>query len=147
MPGKPGSGGPVPKPTSQRRRRNKTPDGAEVTFAPSGAVGQAPSPDDDWHPRAREWFESLGKSGQASLYEPSDWAMAKVAADMMSKLCEAERPSAQMLASLLQLTTELMCTEGARRRLRLELARGPQVDEDEQASVTALSDYMTRAGG
>src|SRR4051812_35929943 len=102
-----GSGGPVPKPQAQRRRRNQPK--VPVDTAPAGAsIGGVPASDDSWHPRAHEWYLSLARSGQARFYEPSDWAMAKLAADMMSKLCEAERPSAQMLASLLQLTTELM---------------------------------------
>lgn len=146
MPGKPGSGGPPPKRSDQRRRRNT--DVMPVTTAPSGAnPGQMPLPDDAWHPRAHEWFVSLGQSGQSRFYEPSDWAMAKFAADLMSKLAISDKPSAQMVASLLQITTGLMVTEGDRRRLRLELARGPEVDTDEESSVANIADYMNRVGG
>lgn len=145
MPGKPGSGGPPPKRQEQRRRRNT--DVVPVTTAPSGGTTNAPASEDVWHPRAREWFDSLGRSGQSRFYEASDWAMAKIAADMMTKLLEADKPSAQLLASVLQLTTALMTTEGDRRRLRLELSRATEVDEDEAASVAALDDYRKRLGG
>lgn len=147
MPGVPGAGGPVPKRSEQRRRRNKAPEGAAVTTAPAGVTASAPESEDAWHPRAKEWFDSLAQSGQSAFYEASDWAMARFAADLMTSLLSADKPSAQMVASLLQLTTALMCTEGDRRRLRLELARGVQVDEDEVASVAALDDYRKRLGG
>jgi hypothetical protein len=142
-----GSRGPVPSQSNQRRRRNK-PD-VVVDTAPSAMFGEvvvenAPKADDAWHPMAAEWFNSLARSGQAAFYEASDWAMARIAAQMMSKLCEADKPSAQMLASVLQLTSSLLATEGDRRRMRLELARGAQVDEDEQASVTAMADYQRK---
>lgn len=147
MPGKPGSGGPVPKPSSQRRRRNKPE--VSIDTVPAGAPisGDAPEPDPEWHPIALEWFESLGKSGQASFYEASDWAMARLGAEMMSNLCSSGKPSAQMLASLLAICSSLLSTEGDRRRLRLELARGPQIDADEQSSVANFADYLNRVGG
>lgn len=140
-----GSRGPVPKSDAQRRRRNK-PDVPVHTVAAQVEGFASPEPDAAWHPIARDWFVSLGQSGQSAMYEPSDWAMARLGAEMMSTLCSGERPSAQMLASLLSLTSSLLATEGDRRRLRLELARGPQVDEDEEASVAALDDYRNRLG-
>lgn len=145
MAGKPGVGGPVPKPQAQRRRRNKP--AVPVDTVPArGFSGPAPRPDDAWHPIAREWFLALAESGQARFYEPSDWAMARLGAEMMSNLCSSDRPSAQMLVSVLQITSGLLATEGDRRRLRLELARGAEVDADEESSVAALDDYRKRLG-
>lgn len=142
----PGSRGPVPKPSSQRRRRNRPE--VETDVAPAGAVAPgAPEPEDTWHPIARDWFVALGNSGQAAFYEPSDWAMARLGAELMSKLAASDKPSAQMLASLLQITSSLLATEGDRRRLRLELARGEQVDPDEEAADATVTDLRSRLGG
>ncbi len=143
----PGPRGPVPKPAAQRRRQNKPV--APVDETPAGpALTSPPAASDElWHPIAREWFDSLSQSGQSRFFEPSDWALARLGAEMMSSLCSADKPSAQMLMSLLSLTSSLLSTEGDRRRLRLELARGPQIDEDEEASVSALADYRNRLGG
>ena len=146
MPGKPGSGGPVPKRSEQRRRRNKTDMPVEITPAPP-TTPDAPTSSPDWHSIAREWFDSLARSGQAAWYQASDWAQARLVAEMMDRLCQAEKPNAQLFASVLAGASSLLTTEGERRRLRLELARGPQVDEDEEASVTALADYMRENGG
>lgn len=150
MPGVPGSGGPVPKPTAQRRRRNKP--AVPTDSAPAAVFGElvvedAPQGDDSWHPIAAGWFDSLARSGQARYYEASDWAMARLGAEMMSSLCKAEKPSAQMLASVLGITSTLLATEGDRRRLRLELARGVQVDEDEVAADATVTDLRSRLGG
>lgn len=140
-----GARGPVPKPQAQRRRKNKPE--VPVTTVAAGAVdSSAPRPDDTWHPRARQWFDALTSSGQAELYQASDWAQAMLTADMISALVSAEKPSAQMFAAVLQSSSSLLVTEGERRRLRLELARGPQVDEDEAASVAAMADYRRRLG-
>ncbi len=50
------------------------------------------------------------------------------------------RPSAQMIAAWGGVCTELLTTEGARRRAKLELQRA-EVDEDEDASIVALDKY------
>lgn len=150
MPGKLGSGGPVPKPAAQRRRKPRPSDNTTtVQVAPAGdptaLIERMPS--DEWHPIAKEWFTSLGRSGQAAFFEPSDWALARFGAMLMSEVAMSDRPSAQMVVSILQITSSLLSTEGDRRRLRLELARGPQIDADEVASVSAMDDYRRALSG
>lgn len=142
-----GSRGPVPKPQAQRRRRNKSDVPVDIAPAVPSSSPAGPKASEEWHPIAREWFESLAVSGQARYYEASDWAHARLIAEMMDRLVQAEKPNAQLFASVLAGASSLLTTEGERRRLRLELARGPQVDEDEEASVTALADYMRDNGG
>lgn len=103
-----------------------------------------PVPDEAWHPAARRWYDSLAESGQARFYEASDWATAWVWAELLSRQMFAERPSAQMVSAWASGATELLTTEGARRRARLELERAGSVDEDEDAAVVALDDYQRR---
>ena len=135
--------GPVPKRSNQRRRRNK-PD-APITSAPGAPEVGQPEPDELWHPAAVRWYQSLASSGQARFYEPSDWAQAWVWAELLSRaLNQGDRPSAQLIMAWSAGATELLTTEGARRRMRLELERAGQVDEDEDAAVAALDDYRAR---
>ncbi|MDH2392329.1 hypothetical protein QCN29_26840 [Streptomyces sp. HNM0663] len=142
-----GARGPVPKRTDQRRRRNK--DGGPVATAQSGTAAEPeqPSADGDWHPAAARWYASLAESGQSRFYEPSDWAQAWVWADLLSRQLFSERPSAQMVAAWSAAATELLTTEGARRRARLELERAGSADADEDAAVAALDDYRARLSG
>ncbi len=135
--------GPLPKPSTQRRRRNK-PDVPIVT-APAGRKVDVnrPDPDPDWHPVASTWFRSLAESGQAIFYEASDWATATYVAEGMSRSLKAGRFSGQLFAAVMAASTELLTTEGARRRLRVELDR--QQTQAVPASVSILAEYRRHA--
>jgi len=138
--------GPIPKRSEERRRQNK-PEGGEITKVRVGTPEvECPPAREEWHPIAREWYESLQVSGQAVLYEPSDWATAVYVAEAMSRGLESSRFSAQLFAAVSSAMTELLTTEGARRRARLELERHG-LDEGKPASVTALDDYRDALGG
>jgi hypothetical protein len=116
-----------------------------ITIASGAATVNRPEPGEYWDPGAARWYESLAESGQAYFYEPSDWAQAWVWAEMLSRvLQQGERPSAQLIMAWASGATELLTTEGARRRLRMELERTKDVDEDEEAAVAALDDYRSR---
>lgn len=144
-----GAHGPVPKRSEERRRRNKD-DGPELIQAPSGGPGDLPDlpePDALWHPIASDWYLSLRDSGQSAFYEPSDWAMARYAAHVMSQVLLSERgPNGQLVAALNSVMSSLLTTEGDRRRARMELERkkpaGPKL-----ASVSPLDSYRDIAGG
>jgi hypothetical protein len=103
-----------------------------------------PPPDEGWHPIALRWYAALGESGQAQFYEPSDWAMASFVAEMMTRNLATARPNAPLFAAIMSGCTELMCTEGARRRLRLELQRPDAAKAAKAIGVTAISDYKKR---
>jgi hypothetical protein len=64
---------------------------------------------------------SLAESGQSQFYEPSDWAVARYVAEVMSRNLADGNMSAVMFAAVMSAMTELLTTEGARRRARLEL--------------------------
>ena len=136
--------GPVPKRSDQRRRRNKDESGP-VTKATTAAKPPAePRADANWHPVAKEWFISLGKSGQSQFYEPSDWALAKLTAEMMDRLLrQGDKPSAVMYAAIQSAMTDLLTTEGARRRARVELEREAPVAPP---SVAIMESYRRAAG-
>lgn len=129
--------GPVPKRSDQRRRKNKT-EGPEPVKAPTAIEPPAiPEPDSAWHPIARDWFVSLGKSGQHAFYEPSDWTTARYVAEAMSKNLNQYKFSSMLFAAVMAASTELLTTEGARRRLRVELERGGPVEIPPEVPIMA----------
>lgn len=134
--------GPVPKRSTQRRRVNKTE--IPIDNATAGDAFDWPAPDEYWCDMAKDWFASLGKSGQATFYERSDLQMARVAGEVLSRMLTAPRLSSTLLASWIQLSAALLTTEGDRRRLRIELERPQPVDTDAEAAVSAIDDYRAR---
>jgi hypothetical protein len=141
----PGPRGPVPKRSEERRRRNKD---VEIDQVSSGTdlPCTPPEPDMFWHPVATRWYESLAESGQAIYYEPSDWMVAFYTAEAMTRNLNSGQFSGHLFAAVQQAMTSLLCTEGDRRRLRLELTRG-EVKDTESAGVIALRDYKKALGG
>ena len=135
--------GPIPKRSDQRRRRNK--DVIPIDSAKGVAV-KPPTADAKWHPYAKAWFNSLKKSGQAKFLQASDWQEARIVALLISEeLGRASGPRAMMMATIFSRADNLLTTEGARRRLRLELSTG----EDEPAvdlSVSVMEHYRAALG-
>lgn len=138
MPGVPGKGGPVPKRDAERRRRNKVDiDKVEIT----GEV-EAPDVDPDWHPIAKDWYVSLGKSGQSRYFEPSDWSAARYVAEVMTRNLGGFKFSAQLFAAVWSAMADLLTTEGARRRVRMEVDRKPSEGGSAgDGKVTHLDDF------
>lgn len=140
MPGVPGRGGPVPKRAQDRRRRNK------VDIDTVEVLGEVPVPpaDDEWHPLALEWYESLAKSGQSRYYEPSDWATARYIAEAMTRnLCNPRGFSDKLFSAVLSGMGNLLTTEGERRRVRMEIERSATAPAPKLASVTPIDRYGT----
>ncbi len=130
-----GERGPVPKRDDQRRRNNPpaggpAEKGEHIDCEPPPAKAS-------WHPVAKGWYESLAVSGQSWWYQASDWATAYLLAEEMDRHLKpqvfmvtkegvplkAHRPMGPALAAILKGATNLMATEGDRRRLRIELER------------------------
>jgi hypothetical protein len=132
-----GARGPVPKRESQRRRTN---DRGTAAKAPSGAPVPVPDPDEGWHELARDWFVSLGRSGQSVFYEASDWQTARYVAEAMSRNLAADKFSSMLFAAVMSASASLLVTEGDRRRLRIELERAGEGDGE----VSELDDYRAR---
>lgn len=129
-----GERGPLPKRSSQRRRRNAP----ERPITKGRGADEVPVPkgNSKWHPVAKRWFNSLAASGQAAYFEPSDWATAELVAESISRdlrpqpigVTEAGQPvmaelpiKGASLAAYLKAMTNLLTTEGDRRRAGLEL--------------------------
>lgn len=139
--------GPVNKRASQRHGHRSKEELADVDRAPAAEEVEVPEPDELWHPIARDWFVALGKSGQSTYYEPSDWAEARLIAEVMSRALEADKINGPLLAALQAGSTRLLATEGDRRRMRVALVRGKVVDADEEAAVADRERYLRAVSG
>ena len=133
--------GVVPKHSTQRRRRNK--DGRPETIEVGRAVSKAPLLRSGIHPLAANWYNALIDSDQSRFYQPSDWATAQLIAEAIDEFAQTRR--AALLDTILRGSSVLLVTEGDRRRMRLELTRKGQ-DDDEHAAIVALNEYQSRLG-
>lgn len=118
-----GTRGPVPKRSDERVRRNTTEYG-EIDKVP--AIGPVAVPDlglEDPHPLIADFYESLKDSAQSQYYEPSDWQLARFALHFANILVKSGRPSSQLLAAVNSMLTDLLVSEGSRRRVRMEIER------------------------
>lgn len=173
-----GANGPVPKRSAERRRRNAPETGevtsapgarsVRVPALPTGHpvrcsgcsgrgvikdIGDCPLCNGKGEKRvklhtiAAAWYRSLKSSGESIFYEPSDWQLARYLAFEMSRSLY-QRQSAETIRALLAGMTELLVSEGSRRRARLELERGkPGGDGVGLAPVSVMNDYRDALGG
>lgn len=118
-----GQFGPVPKRSSERIRRNKEENPVE-TLQAVGSVEPPALNFDNPHPMIVDFYNSLKESAQSRYYEPSDWQYARFICHYMDGQMKAGgKLSAQMLASISSALNDLLISEGARRRVRLEIER------------------------
>jgi hypothetical protein len=129
--------GPVPKRSDRRIRRNK--DGGEVERVRVIAEPvEAPPLGFTTHEIAMSWYESLATSGQARYYEPSDWQSARMVAHEMGRMLNRREASGQLLSAVWSAMGDLLTTEAARRRTRMELERAQEADDGDDADVIEI---------
>lgn len=117
-----GQRGPAPKRSDERIRRNK-PEYEITKIEADGEVVQPELGFDDPHPITVEIWESMARSAQAQFYEPTDWAYAKFVLHHADGLLKSSRPSAQMFQGITSSFGDLLLSEGARRRVAMEIER------------------------
>lgn len=142
-----GRSGPLPKRSNEimGHRTKAEMDEREVVPIPADVV-PVPEANPEWHPIAREWFEALADSGQRLFFEPSDWAVARYVAEIMTRQLAVSGINGATFAAIMKATEALLSTESSRRRLRLELQRQIVAPED-SAGVTAINEYKKRISG
>jgi hypothetical protein len=141
-----GTRGPVPNRSDQRRRTNKPE--VPIVSASSGSVAASQPPaDESWHRLAADWYRALAVSGQSEFFQASDWAQAQVWAHLLSVELLKDKPSAMMIAAWASGAGELLTTEGARRRMRIELERAKPSDPGEDHADATVTDLTARIGG
>lgn len=130
-----GTRGPVPKRAEDRIRRNVDEAGPVETLRVQGEIDVPDLNMPDAHPLVVDWYDSLKESAQSRYYEPSDWQTARIVAHFLDHEVKSSRSNGQMVATLHSFMTDLMVSEGARRRVRLEIERNVT-----EAKVIDLSD-------
>lgn len=143
-----GERGPIGKRSSQRHGHRTAAEQARTVRVTASARHEvkAPAASRDWHPLARDMYNSLKSSGQAVFFEPSDWQTARLAAEVTSQMLRAERLSAMLLSAVDSMWSRLLMTESDRRRLRIELER-PREDTDQLAAVAFMDEARRRLQG
>lgn len=176
--------GPPPKRSDERRRTNVPTAGpvekvdleklpgaddpnslpfliSQPIVIPQPVTGSADDEDSGWHPIALELWESFKRSGQALYWEPSDWAVAKLVCESISRDLKPQvvgvAPASEFgpaevvkdriplkgasLGAYAKMFGQLMLTEGERRRLSIELERTRHGLEDRSpAKVVKITD-------
>lgn len=135
-----------PKRSDQRHgHRTKAEQGRADTSARGSATVTWPEPDSEWHPIAQDWFRSLGASGQAQFFEPSDVATARYVAEAMSTNLSQDKFSSMLFTAVMSASADLLATEGSRRKLRIELQKDPvEPDVEQQSAVTSMTERRQR---
>ena len=115
--------GPIPKRDSERVRRNKPDVPTEVIEMP-GIVDVPDLDITDPHPMIIDFYNSLAESGQSKYYEPSDWQYARMTMVFLNDLLRSNRINGNILQVVNTMLSNLLVTEGERRRVRMEVERG-----------------------
>lgn len=124
-----GERGPVPKRLAERLGHVTKSQKDGVIRVRMAAAVRVPAVGKDTHPIAARWYRSLKASGQSNFFEPSDWAAALFVAEAMTKLLTARRFNGQLFTGVWKAMDDLLTTEQARRRSRLEVVRGMAEDD------------------
>lgn len=119
----------MPRLSAERRRRN-TSEGPPLLKlaprAPSSTASEPSEPSDTWHPVIIDWYNGLRSGPEAEFMTPAGWAFVRYLAQRESMNLSSARPSAHASALFVAAQADLLTTEGARRRLRIELERAPK---------------------
>lgn len=135
--------GPVGK-RSDQKHGHRSKQELHVDKAPAGEAVTWMEPDSGWHPIALNWYVQLAASGQSVFYENSDVATAFYLAEAMSRNLTDGKFSAMLFASVMSGMGDLLVTEGARRRAKVELQR--EVSTPDSEVDDAIKGLLTQFG-
>ncbi len=107
-------------------------------------VPHVPEADPRWKPIVRSWYNSLKVSGQTSLWQPSDWTTAVLAADTYNRFIQTG--NGQILVTFNRMSERLGVTEIDRKRARIELTTEGEVDQDKARATRQVISWKGRLG-
>lgn len=140
--------GPIPKRDDERVRRN-TPEVPTTTVTAIGAVA-IPELDlerlgcTEVHPLVVDIYDGLKESAQRRFFEPSDWQHARLTMYVLNDMLVTDGIGAMKLQAINGMLSDLLVTEGDRRRVRMEIDRKPST---QTASVTSIADHYRQQLG
>ena len=86
-------------------------------------------------------------SGQTRFYEPSDWAVAYLLCETVTEFQRSKMKNGQMLASIQSLMSDLLMTEGSRRRVGIELDRKTADEVERDENIVVMSKWREKMLG
>lgn len=145
MPGVPGRGGRVPKRADQRHGHRTKAEQSEVESIPAiGNVDPGFLLVQDPHPIVVELWDAAQESAQRCYFERSDWAMLNLTLYELDRYLKGSKRNGQILSAIYSSLGELLFSEGARRRVRIEIDRSTH---EEPAPVRDISQMRKRFSG
>lgn len=138
--------GPVPnRPEDQSRARDANRgDRLPISKGILRPVNDVWAPDENWIPMVQELYLSAAESGQSDFYQKSDWMLWYSLCEDLNYYKKMGKRSGQMLQTIYAAMTELLVSEGARRKARVILSE-PE-PEGEDAAVLAIAEYQGALG-
>lgn len=122
-----GARGPAGKRTTERAGHRTKAELAATDHVSVKAPVTVPPALAGWSPAAKRWYRSLKESGQSQYFEPVDWEVARYVADLMTA---NPKPTASVFKEIWKAMADLGSTEGARRRMRIEIEREPEPSDE-----------------
>lgn len=123
-------------PAGERKRKNRG--SSDVTKA-DGKPLMDFEPNPDWHPTAAMLWEAGLNSGGAEFYENSDLATLFFTCEAASHWLEqGGRKSPELLRVIMQSLGTLLFSEADRRKVRIELERPDDNENDWSAELVTL---------
>jgi hypothetical protein len=138
--------GPVPnRPEDLSRERDQN-RGDRVPLAQGTLrpVNDVWAPAEHWSDMVQELYLSAAESGQSDFYQKSDWMLWFSLCDDLDYYKKMGKRSGQMLQTIYAAMTDLLVTEGARRKARVILSE-PESEQND-AAVLQLADYKSALG-
>ena len=133
--------GPVPKPESQRRRRNKPGSYGAAEPVLADQTGEQPPLGFEAHELVADMWSALARSVEGRFYSAADWQRARLELWYADRVMTAGQvPSANMWATIQRGLDGLLVSPAVKRRAGIEL-RPQGVDADEDAAVSMVGRY------
>ena len=133
--------GPVPKPESQRRRRNKPGSYGAAEPILAGQADEQPPLGFEAHELVVDMWSALGRSVEGQFYSAADWQRARWELWYANRVMTAGvAPTANQWTTVQRGLDELLISPAVKRRDGIELRRHG-VDADEDAAVSMVGRY------
>lgn len=118
-----------------------------IPHAPKQAKKGEPDLPGQWHPTAYRIWESAKRSPYHKQYfQDTDWAVLFHCMEELTAYKRKGSSNGQILQSINNQLAELMLTEGARRRLGVEIDTAEEEDPGKRASVSIIDGMLSSYG-
>lgn len=137
--------GPIPERSEDRIRRNKP----EIPIEKIEIIGDVGIPElglVDPDPMVVDIYESMKDAGQKRYFEPTDWQYARLTMRLLDQELKKSTFSAVKLQALNQMMSNLLMTEGDRRRVRIEIERQKSESNNVVHAEDLFREWVSKGG-